>query len=203
MMIIEDFEFYVKEKMDTFNMNFSITKKEFETGRKAVKEARKFIKETEYKDFFKEVYIVLTDLPINNEFAEVNADKYTGHVFIHLNLVSLIYEYKNKQSVLMDIIFKEKPMLHDFILFFLFHEMGHIIHAQIEGKEKESLYEKINLIDKKYKFLYEKFDTTYQDILYEENNKKLQKAYRIIFPEQIADTYAHILLKEFKKRRPK
>lgn len=198
MEVYYDFDFLDNKEEDFLNL-FEINKTEVEIVLKAIKEVNLWSKKSIYKNCFTNVFIVLTDCPADNNFAFVDINETLQKIYIEINILNVIKD--QQEGMLSKIIFKEKVSLYKFVVFFLLHELAHIVHFQLEMSGKISSCEKFEEHYNKYLHMHKTFQRKNEkDMkhLYFEGDEitenkikyKLQKKYRKIPTEKFADNFA-------------
>jgi hypothetical protein len=156
---------------------------------KKIKDVCTWTSSSIYRSCFEDVYVVLHDTPIN-EYAYVDIDPYTKKVYVSINLYSLIDEFYHNDFFKF-LIFKTSDItLETYILFFLLHELGHIVHCQLVIPGKNSLYEKFQFHYFRYHYYLEHLDKKYEKYNYDDISEIIQKKYRKIPSEKVADDFA-------------
>lgn len=195
MKIIKDFDFFQKVKKDAFKKMFEMEPYVMRESLKKIETIVKWTKKSVYKNILKNVDLVVMDCPVSNEFAYVDCDPYTKRVYICMNLVSLYHDYKHNHG-LNRIVFKKEPVSFcDYVSFFLLHEIGHIVHISLVTSGNRTMYDKFEEHFFKYKSTFKKLEKMFvatEDI---EKNYQIQKKYRQLPTEKVADSFAYRYIK--------
>lgn len=192
-----DFDFININKISGFQLGDGFVEKhDLDDFFSAINSVISWSSNSIYKNCFKGLEIRLTDCPGDNIFAHVDADPFTKVIFIEMNVLDMIYSYKD--SVINKIIFKKDDVtLFQYICFFLLHELGHIVHCQMVIQGFMNLYDKMEEYSYKYLPFHLSLENKYDFYLSDET--EIQKEYRRIPSEKAADGFAFSYFKKIKR----
>lgn len=199
MKIYYDFDFIDDTASDIQLGDYVFMRKDIQIAMYALEESIRKLKQSIYSKCFKEVYLVLTDCPAE-AIEYVDVDEMNQKLQIHLNILSLIWDY-HCNSLYRRIIFKDKWQeidLYTYVSFFFFHECGHIVHAQISSPNSKKIVDKFEAVVTKYQHFHQSLDLKFnlhsRHLLQGSEYEKLERAYRKIPSEKVADHFAFMML---------
>ena len=195
MEIFYDFDF-VDDKLQSVNLkNYIFTQKDIRSVHEAYMDALEYIETSVYSGCFKDVYILITDCPAT-PIEYVDYEPSTGKLHVHLNILSVIWDYYN-DHLYRKLIFKKKWKeidLYTYAQFFILHEFGHIIHSQLTTPSENQTTTKFESHVLKHKVhhinLDEKYNFHLSQKLSKNQRRDLEKEYRNLPHEKNADNFA-------------
>ena len=204
MKLYEDFDFITDGNEDIKYGDFILKREDIEAVLKGIEDGIKWAKKSAYRDCFKNVYVVVTDSPVElTEFVDI--DDVTNSLYIHMNVAGSILYYHH-EPFFRKIIFKEnweEISLYTYSQFFFLHELGHIVHAHLENPDAKNSIETLEAFDKKYKHYVDILESKYERVTDDVDDlivsEPLQRAYRKLPQEKMADKFAFMFLEDMKR----
>lgn len=192
MRIIEDFEF-IYERKEYIEKVLGIKKKNLEDARDAIQSSIDWLEGSSFKSIVAFLRIHLVDLPIKGTMAFVGVDEDSEEVTVYINISNLVDDYE-KETYKGDFSFADDITCAEYASFIFLHEIGHVVHAQLQSIEKGTPKEKMEEYFTKYNSFYKKLEMENSDL----SHIKVKRMYRKIPSEREADNFANKYFKQIK-----
>lgn len=203
MKLYEDFDFITDENEDVVYGEYVLKREDITTVLTCIEDGIKWAMNSAYQHCFKEVYVVMSDFPGElNEYVDI--DEVTNSLYVHVNVAGAILYY-HYEPFFRQLIFKEEWEnidLYTYTQFFFFHELGHIVHAHLENPGAKNAVDVFKAFGKKYEHYLDNLDRKFEkkmDIADDLTvSEPIQRAYRKLPQEKMADKFAFMFLEEQK-----
>lgn len=204
MNVYEDFDFIDSKNIDNLFIGDVFYKKEdIETVFKSIKDVLSWFEKSQFSDFKKDSYLVLSDCPAT-AVHYVEYQEEVEKLYIHFHVLLIIDDFY-RDDIVKPLLQKKDDRLFDlyfYSIFFLLHEFSHLIDALNMADFSLSIKDKYEKSVSRYFSYHEKLDKEYPNpfVLSKEEKIELQRKYREIPNEKKADEFSLSLLSYFQRK---
>lgn len=204
MELYDDFDFITDGNEDVTYGDYILKREDINIVLKSIKDGIQWAEKSVYGNCFKKVYVVISDFP--GELTEfVDIDEVTDSLYVYINVAGAILFYHH-EPFFRKLIFKddwETVDLYTYAQFFFFHELGHIVHAHLENPQENNSVEAFKSFGKRYEHFIDHLEQRYErnfDLADDLSvSEPIQRAYRKLPQEKMADKFAFLFLELRKK----